>query len=73
MVHNKVGRVFSMVIVSILPHAGFGPNDHRKDTLHFTYRWLRPVLFEMVNNRVIEIRNAASNPLMFNHPKLNSS
>ena len=34
MVHNKVGRVFSMVIVSILPHAGFGPNDHREDAPH---------------------------------------
>ena len=25
---NKVGCVFPMVVVSILPQAGFGPNDH---------------------------------------------
>ena len=24
-----------MVIVSILPHAEFGPNDHQEDALHF--------------------------------------
>jgi len=27
---NKVGRVFPMVI-SLLPHAEFGANDHRED------------------------------------------
>ena len=27
--------VFPMVIVSILPHADFGSNDHRKDAPHF--------------------------------------
>ena len=32
---SKVGCVFPMVVVSILPHAEFGPNDHRKDALHF--------------------------------------
>ena len=32
---NKVGCVFPMVIVSILPHAGFRLNDHRKDAPHF--------------------------------------
>ena len=31
----KVGRVFPMVVVSILPHAEFGPNDHREDAPHF--------------------------------------
>jgi len=24
-----------MVVVSILPHPEFGPNDHREDALHF--------------------------------------
>ena len=31
----KVGYVFQMVIVSILPHAEFGPNDDREDAPHF--------------------------------------
>ena len=31
----KVGCVFPMVVVSILPHAEIGPNDHREDALHF--------------------------------------
>ena len=33
---SKVGRVFPIVVVSILPHAEFGPNDLRKDAPHFT-------------------------------------
>ena len=37
---SKVGFVFPMVIVSILPHEEFGPNDHRKDAPHVTYsKW----------------------------------
>ena len=28
----KVGCVFPVLLAPILPHAGFGPNDHRKDT-----------------------------------------
>ena len=32
----KVGCVVVMVVVSILPHAEFGPNDHRKDAPPFT-------------------------------------
>ena len=32
----KVGCVFPMVIVTILPHAEFGPNDHREKASHFT-------------------------------------
>ena len=31
----KVGRVFPMVVVSILSHKEFGPNDHRKGSPHF--------------------------------------
>ena len=31
---NKVG-CFPMVVVSILPHAEFGPNDHWEDAPHF--------------------------------------
>ena len=33
--NRKVGYVFPMVVVSMLPHADFGPNDDREDTLHF--------------------------------------
>ena len=32
---NKVGCIFPMVVVSILPRAEFGPKDHREDALHF--------------------------------------
>ena len=32
----KVGCVFPMVVVPILPHADFGPNDHRENTPHFS-------------------------------------
>ena len=32
---NKVGCVFPMVIIPILPQAEFGPDDHREDALHF--------------------------------------
>ena len=31
----KLGCVVRMVVDSILPHADFGPNDHRDDALHF--------------------------------------
>ena len=33
---TKLERVVPMVVVSILPHAEFGPNDHREDASHFT-------------------------------------
>ena len=33
---TKVGCVVPMVIVSILLHAEFGPNDHREHASHFT-------------------------------------
>ena len=33
---SKEGCVFLMVVVSILPPVGFGPNDHREDAPHFT-------------------------------------
>ena len=32
---HTVGRVFAMVIVSILPHAEFGRNDHRGHASYF--------------------------------------
>ena len=32
----KVGRVFPMIIVSILPHARFGRNGHQEDAHHFS-------------------------------------
>ena len=35
---HKVGCIFPIVIVPILPHTEFGPNDHRNDALHFSFR-----------------------------------
>ena len=35
LVKNKVECVFPMVIVSMLLHAEFGPNDHREDAPYF--------------------------------------
>ena len=32
---TKVGCAFQMAIVSILPVAGFGPNNHREDAPYF--------------------------------------
>ena len=32
----KVGCVFPVVVVSILPYADLGPNYHREDAPHFT-------------------------------------
>ena len=36
---NKVRFVFEMVVVSLLPHVKFGPNDHRKDAPQFMFRF----------------------------------
>ena len=33
--YDKVGRVFAMVVISILSHAEFGRNDHREDAPRF--------------------------------------
>ena len=35
---TKVGCVFPMVVVFILPHVEFGRKDHREDAPHFTPR-----------------------------------
>ena len=35
MIFPKLTCVFPMVIVSIMPHAEFGRNDHRGDEPHF--------------------------------------
>ena len=35
--NSKEGRVFPLVVVSILPHAEFGPNDHWKDAPDFSF------------------------------------
>ena len=34
----KMGCVFTMVVVSILPHVEFGPNDHREEAPSLLYR-----------------------------------
>ena len=39
---NKVGCVF-MIIISLMLHAEFGPNSHREDTSHFTFKSCRSV------------------------------
>ena len=38
---NKVGCVFPMIVVSILPHAEFGPNNHREYASHFNMQLLK--------------------------------
>ena len=53
---TKVGCIFLMVVVSILPDTVFGPNDHREDVPHFTYlsggttsfeqKWVNSASFE---------------------------
>ena len=35
---TKVGYIFPMVVISVLPLAGFGPSDYRKDAYHFKSR-----------------------------------
>ena len=35
---TKVGFIFSMVVISVLPPAGFGQSDYRKDAYHFKSR-----------------------------------
>ena len=37
---SKVGCIFLMDVVSILPHAEFGRNDHREDVSHFNYLFI---------------------------------
>ena len=34
--NDKVGCILVMVVVSILPHVEFGPNDNRETAPHFT-------------------------------------
>ena len=34
---HKVGCVFPIAVVSILPHAEFGSNDRQENAPHFTY------------------------------------
>ena len=44
-----------MVVVAILPHEEFGPNDHREDVLHFIFEvslgliWLHLVSMVIFN------------------------
>ena len=58
----KVGCVLTMV-VSILAHAEFVPNDHREDSLHFIllmdeydrYNLIKIVTFKILSMKVILI------------------
>ena len=36
-----------MVVISILPHAEFGRNDHREDVPHFSYHSLRNIRYAL--------------------------
>ena len=49
-VYNKVGCVFHMVVVSMLPHAEFKLIDHRKDVSHLTQRILVGVQVTSTNS-----------------------
>ena len=42
---SKVECVFLKVVAPLLPHAGFGRNDHRKYTLHFMKGGHQPTVF----------------------------
>ena len=48
----KVGCVFQMVVVSILPHVVFGLNDHLDDAPHFPYE-LDVITFDPGLNLII--------------------
>ena len=49
-VYNKVGCVFHMVVVSMLPHAEFKLIGHRKDVSHLTQRILVAVQVTSTNS-----------------------
>ena len=51
----KVGCVFPMVLVSILPHAEFGRNDHRENAPHFI------ILPHLLSTTVCPSKNATHN------------
>ena len=46
----KVGCVFAMIVVSILPHAELGPNDHRDDEPHFTWTKIPFMISKLIVN-----------------------
>ena len=39
-IHEETGRIFPLVVVSILPHADFRQNDNREDALTLVSRLL---------------------------------
>ena len=45
-----MGCVFAIVVVSMLPHAEFGRNDHREDTPHFIERLWQFLAWENLPN-----------------------
>ena len=58
LIRSKVGYVFLMVVVFILPQAEFGPNDHRDGALHFIWLngpwkgWIILKSFEKFNSSI---------------------
>ena len=61
-----MGCVFPMVVVSKLPHAEFGPNDHREDTPHFMMViycfYLRFILAKLASFTIIYNPNIITTP-----------
>ena len=72
---SKVGCVFLMVVVSLLPNAEFGRNDHREDAPHFInferrYRYFSKNKLSHWNQLVCCIPYAEHKwPLQFHHGK----
>ena len=60
--NTKVGCVFSMVIIPILPQTEFGPNDHREDAPHFNILFLVMtvvliLILSWFNNKIQDIKS----------------
>ena len=60
---SKVGCVFPMVVVSMMPRADFGPSDHRDDALHFTKYIFRLIwLHWMMNWTIVLSKSKLKHP-----------
>ena len=76
--YSTLGRIFLMAVVSILPHAGFGRDDHRYYAPHFDIldQWINfdlpgrdtvfhkrlHLLLELVSSLLSEYSNKHSHP-----------
>ena len=50
---NKVGCVFPMIIVPMLPRAEFRLNDHREDTQHFIIHFVKYLSLLLKNSFIL--------------------